>query len=197
MAKRVVEYGVQDEILEKAKKLCQNNFADECPEWEEVKELVKKWKLQSEIEGRFLQKLKSLNWNNKHEITINFRKLWETEERYNYHVNKRIKDGHVASEEEFIKKVFETLANYTSVILYEAPKWKSSGFWHRIFYSRKCKWVVIIGETGTILTAFKIEEGKFSESLKGMRDAGYKAYRGKENAQIKEIAKRILRWFNG
>ncbi len=42
MAKRVVKYRVQDEILEKAKRLCQNNFADECPEWEEVRKLIER-----------------------------------------------------------------------------------------------------------------------------------------------------------
>ena len=42
MARRVVKYGLKDEVLEKAKKLCQNNFADECPEWEEVKRLIEK-----------------------------------------------------------------------------------------------------------------------------------------------------------
>ncbi len=85
--------------------------------------MTKKWKLQQEIEERFLKKPESLKWNSKEQIKANFRKLWETEERYNYHVKKRIRDGHVTSEEEFIRKTFETLANYTSAILYEAPKW--------------------------------------------------------------------------
>ena len=155
--------------------------------------MIEKWKLQQEIEERFLRKLESLEWNNKEQIKANFRKLWETEERYNYHVKKRIRDGHVTSEEEFIRKTFETLANYTSVILYEAPKWKGSDFWHRIFYSRKCQWVVIVGETGTILTAFRVEQGKFSNSLRNMKNAGYKAYKGKRNERVKEIAERILR----
>ena len=154
MAKRVVNYGVQEEILERAKKLCQNNFADECPEWEEVKELIEKWKLQQEIEERFLRKLESLEWNSKEQIKVNFQKLWETEERYRYHVNKRVRKGHVSSEEEYIEKVFETLSEHSSVIIYEAPKWKSEEKWHRIFYSKEYNWVVILGESGSILIAF-------------------------------------------
>ncbi len=193
MAKRAVNYRIHGEILEKAKRLCQNNFADECPEWEEVKELIEKWKLQQEIEERFLKRLESFEWNSRKQIKANFPKLWETEEKYRWHVGKRIRDGHVSSEEEYIKRIFETLSEHTSVVIYEAPKWKSEEHWHRIFYSRKCSWIVIVSEKGSILSAFKVEEGKFSKSLKGLKDAGYKAYRGKENTQIKEIAKRILR----
>ena len=141
--------------------------------------------------------MKSLDSGGKEEIVRNFKKLWETEERYSYHVSKRIRDGHVSSEEEFIKRVFEVLADHTSVILYEAPRWKGCDFWHRIIYSGKYNWVVIVGEPGTVLTAFRVEEGKFAESLKGMEDAGYKAYRGKENRQIKEIAERVLLRLNG
>ncbi|WP_456396645.1 phage head morphogenesis protein [Desulfurobacterium sp.] len=40
MAKRIVNYGLKDEVLEKAKRMCGNNFADECPEWEEIKKLL-------------------------------------------------------------------------------------------------------------------------------------------------------------
>ncbi|GEM_PF-2986806 len=38
MARRVVKYGLKDEVLEKAKRMCGKNFEDwECPEFEEVK----------------------------------------------------------------------------------------------------------------------------------------------------------------
>ncbi len=49
MARRIVEYGAKDEVLEKAKKLCQKNFADECPEWEEVKRLIEKYNRRREV----------------------------------------------------------------------------------------------------------------------------------------------------
>jgi len=38
MAKRVVKYGLKEEVLEKAKRMCGKNFEDwECPEFEEIK----------------------------------------------------------------------------------------------------------------------------------------------------------------
>ena len=41
MAKRIVKYGLKDEVLEKAKKVCEENFKDwECPEFEEVKKIL-------------------------------------------------------------------------------------------------------------------------------------------------------------
>ena len=125
MARRAVSYEVHKKILKKAKDLCQNNFADECPEWREFKELIEKWKLQEEIEKRFLKRLEPLEWNSEEQIKANFPRLWETEEKYRRHVSKRIRDGHVSSEEEYIKKILETLSSHTSVVIYEAPKWKS------------------------------------------------------------------------
>jgi hypothetical protein len=154
--------------------------------------LIEKWKLQQEIEERFLRKLESLKWNNKEQIKANFRKLWETEERYRYHVSKRIGKGHISSEEEYIERVFETLSEHSSVIIYEAPKWKSEEKWHRIFYSRECNWVVILGESGSILTAFKIERDRFEKSLKAMVNEGYKPFKGVKSEQIKRVCRRIL-----
>jgi len=192
MAKRAVNYRIHGEILEKAKRLCRNNFADECPEWEEVKELIEKWKLQQEIEERFSKRLESFEWNSRKQIKANFPKLWETEEKYRWHVNKRIEKGHVLSEDEYIEKIFEALSEHTSVIIYEAPKWKNESLWHRIFYSRKCKWVVILGETGNILTAFKIEPERFQVSLETFKRQGYKAFRGVVSEKVKETCRRIL-----
>ena len=41
MAKRIVKYGLKDEVLERAKKMCGKNFEDwECPEFEEVKKIL-------------------------------------------------------------------------------------------------------------------------------------------------------------
>ena len=41
MAKRVVKYGLKEEVLEKAKKMCGKNFEDwDCPEFEEVKRIL-------------------------------------------------------------------------------------------------------------------------------------------------------------
>ena len=154
--------------------------------------MIERWKLQQEIEERFLRKLESLEWNNKEQIKANFRKLWETEERYRYHVNKRIGKGHISSEEEYIERVFETLSEHSSVIIYEAPKWKSEEKWHRIFYSRECNWVVILGESGSILTAFKIERDRFKKSLKALISEGYRPYKGVKSEQIKRVCRRIL-----
>ncbi len=49
MAKRIVKYGLRDEVLKKAKELCRKNFTDECPEWEEVKRLIEKYNKRREI----------------------------------------------------------------------------------------------------------------------------------------------------
>ena len=43
MTKRVIKYGLKDEVLEKAKRMCGKNFEDwECPEFEEVKERLER-----------------------------------------------------------------------------------------------------------------------------------------------------------
>jgi len=54
MAKRIVKYGLKDAVLEKAKELCQNDFADECPEWKEVKRLIEKYYRRREVLRRLV-----------------------------------------------------------------------------------------------------------------------------------------------
>ena len=54
MAKRIVKYGLKDAVLEKAKELCQNNFADECPEWKEVERLIEKYYRRREVLRRLV-----------------------------------------------------------------------------------------------------------------------------------------------
>ena len=49
MAKRIIKYGLRDEVLEKAKELYQKNFTDECSEWEEVKKLFEKYNKRREV----------------------------------------------------------------------------------------------------------------------------------------------------
>jgi SPP1 gp7 family putative phage head morphogenesis protein len=45
MAKRVVKYGLKEEVLEKAKRMCGKDFEDgECPEFEEVRKKIEKLK---------------------------------------------------------------------------------------------------------------------------------------------------------
>ncbi len=41
MAKRVVKYGLKDEVLERARRMCSKNFEDwECPEFEKVERIL-------------------------------------------------------------------------------------------------------------------------------------------------------------
>ena len=152
----------------------------------------RKRRVQHEIEGSFLKRLKSLEWDSRELVKANFPKLWETEEKYRWHVEKRIEKGHISSEDEYIEKIFETLAKHTSVLVYEAPKWKNEELWHRILYSRKYDWIVVLGESGSILTAYKVGKREFRESLKRLEIVGYKLFEGAESDQIKEICRRIL-----
>ncbi|GEM_PF-2382660 len=110
--------------------------------------MIEKWKLQQEIKERFLKRLESFEWNSKKQIKANFPKLWETEEKYRWHVGKRIRDGHVSSEEEYIKRIFETLSEHTSVVIYEAPKWKSEEHWHRIFIAGSAVGLLLLAKKG-------------------------------------------------
>ena len=162
------------------------------PGAEEVRELIEKWQLQKKIEEKFMRRLRSLEEGDVKQVVRNFSELWETREKYRLHLKKRIEKGHISSEIEYIREIMKTLAGHTSTVIYEAPKWKSSDFWHRIFYSRKCDWVVVLGESGSILTAYKVEKEEFQKSLEQLEKVGYKPFKGTANEEIKEICRRIL-----
>ena len=138
MAKRVVKYGLKEEVLEKAKKFCQRNLSDDwCKEYKEVEkylrsieEIVEK---QQKAERKFLKVLREFDVEKPEE---SFKKLWVSERCYTGHLGDRMESGDVKDWADYLEKTLETIAFCTGVY-YE----KYSKSWDRILYDRKRRWM--------------------------------------------------------
>ena len=194
MAKRVVKYGVKDEVLEKAKKLCQKNLSDDwCREYREVEkylrdaeEIIEK---QQKAEREFLKLLEELDPQKPEE---SFKRLWVSKRTYISHLEDRLEEGAISDWKDYLKKTFETLAYYTG-IYYEAY----SRSWDRILYDRKRQWMVVLTEEGRIISSMKVtktlKEVFESHIRKAKRDKQtLTIHKGKVNEEFKAKVKGIL-----
>ncbi|SNR90870.1 hypothetical protein [Desulfurobacterium atlanticum] len=153
MAKRAVNYGIHEEILEKAKNPCQNNFADECPEWEEVKELIEKWEEVEKAEKLLLERLEDLSFTSKESFLSSFSKLWK-KGSFEHHVEERLEKGHLPSKEPalaYAVKICQILSEH-EVRLIGFKKGKL----HRVHYVIAKDWLVAIDSKGFFRTAFPL-----------------------------------------
>ncbi|WP_456435450.1 phage head morphogenesis protein [Thermovibrio ammonificans] len=199
MARRVVKYGLKDEILEKAKKLCQKNLSDDwCEEYKEVErylrdaeEIVEK---QQKAEKEFLKVLKEFDVEKPEE---SFKKLWVSERTYQNHLRDRLDEGVISGWKDYLEKTLETLALYSGVY-YEVY----SESWDRILYDRKRQWMVVLTEKGRIISSMKVNE-KLKELFdrhiqKAKRDKQtLEIHRGKTNEELKGEAEGVLKALRG
>lgn len=96
------------------------------------------------IEDSFLSRLNSF----KVEDSQTFSKLWNDLHSYQKHIRKRVKNGDIVDEFDYIKKTFATLDQ--KVAYYEY--FKEVGVWDRVLYNKELQWAVVLGENGAILT---------------------------------------------
>ena len=70
---------------------------------------------------------------------------------------KRVRNGDVENEYEYLLRTFETLASYDYAYM-EVFSDKTLDIWDRVFYSKQNSWAVVLGENGKILTSYKIRD---------------------------------------
>ena len=195
MAKRIVKYGLEDEVLEKTKKLCQKNLSDDwCKEYREVEkylrdaeEIIEK---QQKAELEFLKLLEEFDFQKPEE---SFKKLWVSERTYINHLGDRLEEGVISGWKDYLEKTLETLAYYTGVYyeVYERS-------WDRILYDRKRQWMVVLTEKGRIISSMKVtkplKEVFDSHIRKAKRDKQtLMIHKGKANEELKAKVERILK----
>lgn len=195
MAKRVIKYGLKDEVLEKAKKLCQKNLSDDwCEEYREVEkylrdaeEIIEK---QQKAEREFLKLLEEFDFQKPEE---SFKKLWVSERTYKRHLEKRLERKEVKNWYDYLLQTLQTLSSFTGVY-YE----HYSSSWDRILYDRKRQWMVVLTEEGRIISSMRVNEPLrelFERHLKKAQKDGQELTisRGKTNERLKEEVTRRLK----
>jgi len=153
MAKKTVSYGVHREILEKAKNLCQNNFSNECPEWEELKELIEKWEEIEKAEKLLLERLEDLSFTSKESFLSSFSKLWK-KGSFEHHVKERLEKKHLPFEEPaltYVMKICQILSEHEVRLI-----GFKEGKLHRVHYVIAKDWLVAIDSKGFFRTAFPL-----------------------------------------
>jgi hypothetical protein len=204
MARRIVEYGQKEEVLEKAKRMCRKEFKDEwCEEYEEVKDLLSKVERVEEkkrqIEEAFRKRLDEFPVNNPFE---GFKALFVSEREFKKHLEHRIKRGHIKPGDwkEYLEKTLEAIAGATSSY-YEEWAGKE-GLWDKVLYNSRLKWLVVISKGGYIITSMRLDKSLREILLRDKDIAGrfaalVKIERTAPNEELKKAAARLLKKLRG
>ena len=195
MARRIVEYGITEEVLREAKKLCDRQFADEeCSEYKEVENLLSEIedveKKKKAIEEEFIKKLQTFDVKNP---ISSFKGLFVSEKAYREHVNKRLDEKVIKDETDYLRKTLYTLAYPTSAY-YE----NYSKSWDRILYDSKRKWMVVLTEGGYILSSMPVTKKLrelFEDHFKKAKISNQtlKIQRVSPNEKLKKEVRRIFK----
>ena len=199
MAKRIIKYGLKDDVMERAKRMCGKNFEDNwCEEYEEVKDLFSKIEGLEEkkhrIEENFRKKLEKFPVDNPLE---GFKALFVSEREFNKHLDHRIKRGHIkpGDWEDYLKKTLKAIAEATSAY-YE--KWTGKeGLWDKLLYNSELKWLVVISEDGYIITSMRLDKSLRDILLRDKKVAesfgvSVKIERTTPDEELKKAAARLL-----
>ncbi len=103
----------------------------------------------NEIFDKFLENYKSIDKNNIKDTFIN---LFENKTKYDDHINRRIKFGHIDKnnpEKDYYDKTIDCIKKCDIIILEEYKN-----FWHKLYFSKKYNWLVILNSNGQIITSY-------------------------------------------
>ena len=138
-----------------------------------------------DIEQKIVKKFVRFNAKTKEEAITYFAKLWHSRIAFEKHVKKRLDEGVISDEFDYLQKTIECLAKADEYILATYEK-----SWDRLRYASSGDWFVIFNEDGIILTSHKKDETKVPFELKHAQ-LGAKLQQGKVDEKFREVFKRI------
>lgn len=149
-----------------------------------------------EIEIKFIQNIINFDFNSRDEAILNFIHIWNDIGAYSKHIKKRMKNGDIIDEFEYLINTFEVLSSSKEAFIEKYPK-DDLDIWDRVFYNKEKKWAVIIGENGKILTSYKIRDD-IIEVLNRHKKLFQSNYEKKEvsnefSKRVKQIYERLTR----
>ena len=136
------------------------------------------------IFDNFLDKYKNVD---KNDIEGTFKNLFENETKYQEHLERRKKFGHITknnSEKDYFNKTIDCIKNSDIIILEEYKD-----FWEKLYFSEKDSWLVIINDKGNLVTSYKIDELEKQKKLQLKKDIS--GIRQKEVSISEDIRRKI------
>ncbi|SMC09210.1 hypothetical protein [Nitratiruptor tergarcus] len=108
-----------------------------------------------EYERNIISKFKDFDATSTLQAIKSFKKVWNSEQDYLKHIEKRLAEKTIRNEEEYLYKTIDCLANAETYVVAEYEQ-----SWDRIRYASFGNLAVVFNEYGTILTSYKIDETK-------------------------------------
>ena len=137
------------------------------------------------IEQKILSRVAYFEANTKEEAVACFAELWHSRIAFEKHVRKRLDEGVISDEYDYLQKTIECLAEADEYILAAYEK-----SWDRLRYASNGDWFVIFNEDGIILTSHKKDETKMPFEQKHAQ-LGAKLQKGKVDEKFREVFKSI------
>jgi hypothetical protein len=152
-----------------------------------------------EIQANFEERINKLDYSSKEAFIDSFPNAWTSHNDWEKHLKTRKKNQQIdlkKDKEDYIKKIFETITK-SDIIIYERPKANAKRNWHKIIYNKNDDWLLFIGETGEIITCYKIDEAGIENILLKQTEIYdlIEVKNEKRNQFIKNIDK-LSNWFN-
>ena len=149
----------------------------------------------TDSEKHFLEQLEGFHSNSQERAILSFPTLWTDSQAHRKHIRKRVKEGSIENEWDYLLKTFEVLSHAEVFYIETYPK--ELEIWTRTFYHRENSWAVVLGENGKILTSYKIRDDiiKTLEKHKVLFDSHYnrKEVSDEFSKTIKQIYERLTR----
>ncbi len=137
------------------------------------------------IEQKILSRVAYFEANTKEDAVAFFAELWHSRIAFEKHVRKRLDEGVISDEYDYLQKTIECLAEADEYILAAYEK-----SWDRLRYASNGDWFVIFNEDGIILTSHKKDETKMPFEQKHVQ-LGAKLQKGKVDEKFREVFKSI------
>ena len=142
-------------------------------------------------ENIILNKFQTFDINSKNEAITSFKKLWNNENVYNKHIQKRLQMGHIKNEIDYVAKTLKCLAEAKECLI---AIYEDENIWNRIRYFDNDEWLVIFSENGTLLTSHKKEEVEISFEDKHKK-FGAKIKKGDISDEFKRFFRKLRNEF--
>ena len=119
--------------------------------------------------------------NIKDDVHGEFGKVWQSEQHFLTHIEKRKRLKHITGKADYIQKTLDCLAESKEFIFAE-----HLNSWDNVCYNDKKDWAVVFNEHGNIMTSYKVEneytgfsaqhKSKGAKIIKGVPNEKFRKY---------------------
>ena len=139
-------------------------------------------KIAQQLLHNFISRAENIIGDNK------LKQLWFNPDKYDGHIDKRLRLGHISSKSDYEARTFEVLANASKITIAIPPEGDMiSGKFQLVVDG----WIVLVELGGKIITSYEFMQSK-STFEKNETERGHKIYEHNISAKDREILKRVF-----